>query len=278
METSLITWRDIFGTGVAKILKRLVGDCSKIADNVIEKIGVQVEENGLSLSADLVQGVRRGFELQLTDMLKVVERDIDLTQRQSWKLVSRSIRQSLTVGYTLGGAERGTGCVARLKAIMQREVEQKRMTMFRTSLTVMKSALVSMLTKFAADVKVMVSRYAAELLRSVEIVWDSDCDLTTEECGKLVEAITELKNFIQNTSTGSFALKAAIKNIDFDQVGSNFSVLPKIDDLVLTANRTDITTFLIDSAVIKNVLRQPDHAHSKVKAEPGYVKPEPLWM
>ena len=58
-----------------------------------------------------------------------------------------------------------------------------------------------MLTKFAADVKVMVSRYAAELLRSVEIVWDSDCDLTTEECGKLVEAITELKNFIQNTST-----------------------------------------------------------------------------
>ncbi|KAI9335945.1 hypothetical protein BDR26DRAFT_985086 [Obelidium mucronatum] len=192
METSLITWRDIFGTGVAKVLTKT--------------------------------GVRRGFELCLANMLQTVERDIDLTQRESWRLVSRSIQTLLGHGYDMGGNEK---------------------------------ALIQMLSKFAADVKIMVRQYAAELLRSVEIVWDADCDLDNHECDRLVQSVGALKEFISKESAALFALKSAIAKINFDEIGSKFSALPRIDEVFSAIGDNGAAQQLVDLNQIGDVLFPP---------------------
>ena len=180
------------------------------------------------LSAELRLGVRRSFDLALVEVISSTEKEIDLLQCDSTRIISKTIRERLSDGYTAGRAERGTGCVSRIKDLIFSSIELNRETIFKFGLGAFNGQVVEMVKTVTVS-HGRCSPGVSALYCSRSIVCDADCDLQSDQCLVLPELLSPLCNFVHRAAACSLALRQVCGELDFN---SAQCALPLLKDRV----------------------------------------------
>jgi hypothetical protein len=218
LDGAAMEWSSVFSKGVTEFTSRWIQAMEQIARRSLTLLSKALEEKSTSSGSTLVAPLRgemgqvalRGFSLQLKELVAEFENDITTVQRDASRSIQTHVKECMHNGYTRGGSESGTGCVARLKEHVRKAAQIERHRMFR-------SALSNVFAKFKVMIKRLTTmgisglkRHCNVLLRDVAVVWESSCECTVDEKERLLREIAPLIESSRSLELCSIALNQSI--------------------------------------------------------------------